>query len=153
MSQYLLDFKQLYELDYLQWLNKTVEQLRAGQFEQLDAEHLIEELEALGRSEKSAVESLLVRIIQHLLLYQYWQQERDYNGRHWQGEIVAFRTQIDLKLTTNLKQYLQERLDYLYSKARKIAELKSNLSLPETNPYTLEQILDEDWWPETDPMT
>lgn len=147
MNQSFLDFQQLYDLDYLQWLDKTVQQLKTGQFEALDAEHLIEELEALGRSEKSAVESLLIRIIQHLLLYQYWHQERDYNGRHWQAEILTFRTQIELKLTTNLKQYLQEKLAYLYTKARKITELKSGLTLPQTNPYTLDQILDEDWWP------
>jgi hypothetical protein len=150
MNQFLSDVKQLYDLDYLQWLSKTVEQLKKRQLEQLDYEHLIEELEALGRSEKSAVESLLMRIIQHLLLYQYWHQEREYNGRHWQTEILTFRTQIELKLTNNLKQHLQERLDYLYNKARKIAELKSELHLPEMNPYKLEQILEEDWWPDID---
>jgi hypothetical protein len=34
------------------------------------------------------------------------------------------------------------------SKARKIAQLKSELNLPEVNLYSLEQILDEDWLPE-----
>jgi hypothetical protein len=78
-------------------------------------------------------------------------QESLYNVdylQYWQAEIVTFRTQIELKLTTNLKQYLESRLDYLYSKARKIAELKSCLSLPAINPYNLEQVLDTDWFPE-----
>ncbi|WP_293070326.1 DUF29 family protein [Okeania sp. SIO2B3] len=55
---------------------------------------------------------------------------------------------MELKLTTNLRNYLIDRLDYLYSKARKIAQVKSELKLPEINPYTLEQILDEDWLPQ-----
>ena len=143
-----LDLKTLYDTDYLKWLEITIAQLDQRQFDQLDNEHLIEELEALGRSEKSAVESLVIRIIEHLLLYHYWHQQRDYNGRHWQGEILAFRTQVELKITQNLKQHLENRLDYLYPKARKITALKSGLNLPEINPYTLGQILDEDWLPE-----
>ncbi len=93
------------------------------------------------------MESLVILVIEHLLLYQYWHQERENNCRHWLGEILTFRTQIELKLTTNLKQHLEKRLDYLYRKARKITEVKSDLSLPETNPYSIEQILDENWLP------
>ncbi len=142
------DLKELYDCDYDQWLQETVTLLHQGKLNKLDCAHLIEELEALGRNEKNAVESLIIQILQHLLLYQYWQQERDYNARHWAGEIIAFRTQLELRLTTNLKNYLTDRLDYLYLKARKIAQVKSGLQLPESNPYSLEQILDEDWLPD-----
>jgi hypothetical protein len=141
------DLKKLYNTDYSQWLEETMKQLNERQFNNLDYEHLIEELEALGRNEKSTVESLVIRIIQHLLLYQYWQEEREYNSRHWHSEIVAFRTQLELRMTKNLQNHLSDRLDYLYSKARKIAQLKSDLKLPESNPYLLSQILDEDWLP------
>ncbi|NEQ76063.1 MAG: DUF29 domain-containing protein [Okeania sp. SIO2C9] len=90
----------------------------------------------------------MILIIQHLLFYQYWEKERDDNYRHWQTEILKFRTQLELKFTTNLRNYLADRLDYLDGKARKIAQVKSELKLPEINPYTLEQILDEDWLPQ-----
>ena len=148
MSEKILDLKSLYETDYIQWLEAMINRLKNHQFNDLDAENLIEELEALGRNEKSAVASLVIKLIQHLLLYQYWEVEKEYNRKHWQIEIIAFRTQIELKMTTNLKNYLRERLDYLYRKAKKIAELKSDLSLPSVNPYSLEQILDEDWLPD-----
>jgi len=101
----------------------------------------------LGRSEKSAVESFEILIIQHLLTYQYREEERANNSRYWRGEIFTFRTQLELKITTNLQNHLAERLDYLYGKARKIAQIQSGLQLPEINPYTLEQILDENWLP------
>ena len=76
-----------------------------------------------------------------------WQEKRAYKSKYWQTEIVGFRTQLELRLTTNLQKHLADRLDYLYAKARKIAVVKSDLSLPENNPYTLEQILNEDWLP------
>ncbi|MDJ0516940.1 MAG: DUF29 domain-containing protein [Trichodesmium sp. MO_231.B1] len=148
MVNQITDLKLLYEVDYFLWLEKTIELLNNRQLENLDYENLIEELEALGRSEKSAVESFVILIIQHLLLYQYWSEERANNCSHWCGEIFAFRTQLELKITTNLRNNLAERLDYLYSKARKSAQIKSKLQLPEINPYSLEQILDEDWLPE-----
>jgi len=148
MVNQITDLKLLYEEDYFLWLEETIKLLNNRQLENLDYENLIEELEALGRSEKSAVESFVTLIIQHLLFYQYWQEERANNSRHWHGEILTFRTQLEYKLTTNLRNHLAERLDYLYGKARKIAQAKSRLQLPEINPYSLEQILDEDWLPE-----
>ncbi|NER02526.1 MAG: DUF29 domain-containing protein [Okeania sp. SIO3C4] len=147
MINQITGLKLLYEVDYFEWLEKTIKLLNNRQLENLDYENLIAELEALVRSEKSAVESFVILIIQHLLLYQYWEEERANNSRHWCGEIFAFRTQLELKITTNLRNYLAERLDYLYGKARKSAQIKSELQLPEINPYSLEQILDEDWLP------
>ena len=138
----------IYEEDYQQWLDKTVLLLKNRQVDSLDYEHLIEELEAWGREQKNAVESLVIQIIQHLLFYQYWSSEREDNERHWRGELIGFRTQLELRLTTNLRNHLSNRLDYLYGKARKMAEVKTDLKLPSENPYTLADILDEDWIPE-----
>ncbi|MCA2686045.1 MAG: DUF29 domain-containing protein [Microcystis sp. M038S2] len=138
----------IYEEDYQQWLDKTVLLLKNRQVDSLDYEHLIEELEALGREQKNAVESLVIQIIQHLLFYQYWSSEREDNERHWRGELIGFRTQLELRLTTNLRNHLSNRLDYLYGKARKMAEVKTDLKLPSASPYTLADILDEDWLPE-----
>lgn len=136
-----------YQSDYQQWLDETILMLKNRQLDCLDYEHLIEELEALGNEQKRAVESLVIQVLQHLLFYQYWQSERNYNDRHWRTELIAFRTQLELRLTTNLKNNLQDKLDYLYSKARKMAEIKTNLQLPAQNPYSLDEILDEDWLP------
>ncbi|NCR18891.1 MAG: DUF29 domain-containing protein [Microcystis aeruginosa LL13-03] len=138
----------IYEEDYQQWLDNTVLLLKNRQVDSLDYEHLIEELEALGREQKNAVESLVIQIIQHLLFYQYWSSEREDNERHWRGELIGFRTQLELRLTTNLRNHLSNRLDYLYGKAKKMAEVKTDLKLPSASPYTLADILDEDWLPE-----
>jgi len=100
--------KQLYELDDSQWLGETISLLRNHQFQQLDLEHLIEELEDLGKEKKNAVASLLEQVIRHLLLLQYWTKEAEYNIIHWQEEIYNFRTQLRRKMTANLRNYLEE---------------------------------------------
>lgn len=147
MVQATISLAELYEEDYAQWLEEILLLLKRKDLEQLDYEHLIEELEALGRSERNAVASLTIQILVHLLLYQYWETERDRHGRHWQVEILTFRTQLNLKLTKNLHNHLEQNLDTLYKKAYKIAALKSQLKLPTENPFKLEEIINEDWLP------
>ena len=99
--------KQLYEIDDSQWLGETISLLRNHQFQQLDLEHLIEELEDLGKEKKNAVASLLEQVIRHLLLLQYWTKEAEYNTINWQEEIDNFRTQLRRKMTANLRNYLE----------------------------------------------
>jgi hypothetical protein len=73
----MLALEQLYEREYDRWLSETIELLKNRQFDRVDYEHLIEELAALRRSEKTAVKSLILSIIIQLLLYQFWTTERE----------------------------------------------------------------------------
>jgi hypothetical protein len=84
------DYQTLYDSDYLQWLEETVQQLHYRQLDKLDYDHLIEELKGLVRSEKRRVKRLLEQIIRHLLMYQYWTVESDYNANHWEAEILSY---------------------------------------------------------------
>jgi hypothetical protein len=140
--------EQLYETEYDRWLTETIGLLKNRQFDQIDYQHLIEELEALGRSEKSAVKNLLLQILIHLLLYQFWQSEAARNSNHWAGEIITFRVQLEDRLTTNLSKLLELELANIYQNARLIAEKKTGLkNLPITCPYSLAQILEKQWFP------
>jgi hypothetical protein len=141
--------KNLYQLDYHQWLLDTIELLKDQKFDQLDYENLSEELEALGRSEKRSVESLLEQILIHLLLYQYWISERQYNGNHWCGEIATFRNQLHRYLDSRtLKNYLENRLTKVYQDALRVVKIKTALKdFPLDCPYTFEQILDHNYFP------
>jgi hypothetical protein len=59
--------KNLYETDYLQWLEKNVNFLKEGKINLVDYEHLIEELEDLGREQLHKVESILnLSLNQHI---------------------------------------------------------------------------------------
>ncbi len=141
--------KELYEIDDNLWLEKTIDLLKENRLNELDLENLIEELESLARRDKLAMASLLQQIIRHLLLLQYWNAEYERNYSHWEAEIVSFRSQINDNMTTNFYNYLRENLPSIYSKALKYVQKKSRLdTFPQQCPYTLEQLLDEDWFPQ-----
>lgn len=53
--------KDLYESDYLLWLQETSHLLKTQDFHNLDLENLIEEIESLGRSERNKLISSLRR--------------------------------------------------------------------------------------------
>ena len=147
----MLALEQLYEREYDRWLSETIELLKNRQFDRVDYEHLIEELAAWGRSEKTTVKSLILSIIIHLLIYQFWTTEREINSNHWAAEIITFRVQLEDKLTTNLSKFLELELDNIYENARLIAEKKTGLkNLPIICPYSLTQILEKQWFPDTD---
>ena len=102
----------------------------------------------MGRNEKNAVESFLEQIIRHLLLYEYWQTEFSQNANHWEAEIVNFRTQLKRRLTTNLRYHLEAELLSIYQDALKFVKAKTKLDyFPTECPYSIEQLLDENWLP------
>ncbi|MDM3845758.1 MAG: DUF29 domain-containing protein [Aphanizomenon gracile PMC638.10] len=143
----------LYDQDYYLWIRTTINQLRAGQFSVVDLENLLEELETMGRSEKRAIKSLLIKLLEHLLKLKCWDSERERNQGHWKGEIRTFRIQIkdELKDSPSLKPYILEIFDQCYQDARKLVSDRSELPLdifPLTPIASLEQILDENWFPE-----
>lgn len=143
------ELKQLYDVDDDQWLEQTINLLKNHQFQQLDLDNLIEELEDLGREKKNAVASLLDQIIRHLLLLQYWTTEAEYNAVHWQEEIYNFRTQLRRKITTNLRKYLEDELTSIYQDALGFVKIKTTnlVTFPTECPYSQEQLLDRSWLP------
>ena len=143
------DLKQLYDVDDDEWLEQTINLLKNHQFQQLDLDNLIEELEYLGREKKNAVASLLEQIIRHLLLLQYWTTEAEYNAVHWQEEIYNFRTQLRRTITTNLRKYLEDELTSIYQDALGFVKIKTTnlVTFPTECPYSLEQLLDRSWLP------
>ena len=132
--------------DYDLWLQEQANLLRSHSFDELDINNLIEELEALLRGEKSAVENFAYQIMLHLLLIDYWAEESERNRNHWKAEVNSFQFQLSNKITTNLINYLHQRLPKLYARAKKTATLKTGLKqrFPKNCPYTLEDVLGEE---------
>jgi hypothetical protein len=48
----------LYEQDYCLWLEQTIEQLQTGELSKIDLLALIEELQGMSNSEKTALEGI-----------------------------------------------------------------------------------------------
>ena len=142
----------LYDTDYLLWVEETVAKLRSQDFDHLDLENLIEEIESLGRSDKHAISSYLMRLCEHLLKIQYWKAERKNCFRGWDLEVANFRLQVQEQLDTSpsLKPFLQGIFVKQYQNGRKLFLKASALNprfIPEEPCFTLDQALDEDWLP------
>ncbi|MFM6375130.1 MAG: DUF29 domain-containing protein [Microcystis panniformis] len=143
--------KDLYEQDYPAWLEETAKQLRQRQTDVLDWEHLGEEIEALGNEQRHKLDSYLLQLLIHLLLYQYWPEERERCARGWQDEIGNFRVELELlSESKTLYNYFLTRIAVIYPKAVKRVRQKSQLPaaiFAESCPYSPEQILDSDFLP------
>jgi hypothetical protein len=144
--------KGLYETDYNLWVLETVQKLQNRELDDLDWENLIEEVEDLSERKRRKLESLLMRLTEHLLKLGYWEKEKERNRGHWEREITNFRKQIKKELgsSPSLKRYLSEVYLESYQDGRDLAARRSQIPLstfPEEPIATLDQILDEDWLP------
>jgi hypothetical protein len=144
-----LDRDSLYERDFLLWLENTTKLLKEQRFTELDLENLIEEIEDMGKSQRSALESNLVVILLHLLKWKY-QPEKHSNS--WKASIREHRRRIrsQFKDSPSLKRYFAEIFVECYGDARGLAADETGLELvtfPKDLPFTIEQVLDSDFLP------
>lgn len=135
--------QQLYQSDYYQWLMKTADQLRYHQFNSLDWENLLAEIEDMGRSEKRSLRSNLRILLMHLLKRNYQPEKAT---RSWDLTIVEHRKRIEdtLQDSPSLKPYLNEIFEKCYQDAVDLAAAETGLSpetFPNECPFTLEAIL------------
>jgi len=147
----------LYHRDFNAWVAKQVDLLRAGRTGDIDAAHLIEELEDMGKSNLRELQSRLVILIAHLLKWQFQLHElserwREFEGRSWRDTILEKRTQIAALLddSPSLKQTLADAMQRAYPKARALALKQTGLpnsSIPSECSYPPGAVLDEDFYP------
>lgn len=141
----------LYETDFYAWTQRQAALLREEAFEQIDWNNLMEEIESLGRSEKHEVESRLTVILMHLLKWQY-QPSRRITGRSWRKTLTIQRIDLDRHLAQNpsLRAQLPLLVNDVYTLAVRKAAVETGLdrrTFPLQCPWTVEQILDEEFWP------
>jgi hypothetical protein len=141
----------LYHQDFARWVDETLQQLQNRNIADLDWEHLIEEIEALGSEQKRKVRSYLKQLFIHLLLYRYWLAEKENCERGWREEIENFRDELDdlLESKTLYNYGLQER-NRIYAKARSRAIQKTGLdpsTFPADCPFSWEEVLDFEFLP------
>ncbi|MFM7439705.1 MAG: DUF29 domain-containing protein [Snowella sp.] len=146
------NIKSLYEQDYFLWLEETYKMLENDQIKELDFLHLKEEIFSLGNEQRRKVDSYLRQLLIHLLLYQYWDSEKDRCAKGWQNEIDNFRFELELLLRSRtLYNYFLQEIEEIYVKARRQAikksELPSNL-FPESCPFSADALLDPEFLPD-----
>ncbi len=137
----------LYDRDVLAWSQHQADLLRrlarGERVNDLDWEHVAEEIEDVGLSELHAVESYLELIIVHLLKIQAWPGSDAVN--HWQAEIVSFQSNAVRRFAPSMRQRIS--LADLYAPAVKhVTRLTGGQGAglwPTECPFTLDQLLYE----------
>jgi hypothetical protein len=146
-----------YDDDFYAWTQYQAEVLRTlrTRDNRFDREHVAEEMEDLGNSYRDAVRSQVRRILEHFLKLAYSPAPDPRAG--WRGSITDARSEIADKLSPTLRRDLEDMLGTLYARARRrvtqdmrdFGEHGAAASLPAKCPCTLDQVLDDDWYPET----
>ena len=142
----------VYEQDFYAWAREQATLLRAGRFDELDLAHLTEEVDDLGGSLYRSVRSRIRTIIEHLLKLEHSPAAAP-RGL-WLDTVHAQRADLEDDLTASLRRRLRTELPKQYARARAAAarslrrygETAAADALPETCPYTLDQITG-DWLP------
>jgi hypothetical protein len=148
----------LYETDYYAWTKQQAAELRAMAAARtnstLDLENLAEEVESLGRGDLATVRSQLRRIIEHLLKLEYSPTAEPRFG--WRESVIEARDMITDIMTASLARDARAGLPRTYQQARRrtdatlrrYGEREAAEALPTSCPYSFEQILDQDWYPQ-----
>ena len=145
-----------YTDDFYAWTQHQAEVLRTMRHadNRLDGEHVAEEIADLGKSERDAVRSQIVRIIEHLLKLEY---SPAVDPRFdWMASIVEARRALADKLTETLRRDADAMLPELFADGRELAEIglrkfgenAAAARLPSACPYSLDQIGKRGWYPQ-----
>lgn len=141
-----------YNADIIAWANEQARLLRAGQFDALDIEHLAEEIEDVGKSEKREIRSRMVVLLTHLLK---WGRQPDRQGNSWRRTINVQRRDIAdcLMATPSLKPDLQNSRWWESVWAGVLVDVVKETGLPfdafpEECPWSFEQIMNPEFWPD-----
>jgi len=140
----------LYESDFYGWTLQQAEALRSRNMSELDFENLLEEMEAMGRSEKRGLKNRLVILLIHILKWQY-QPERQ--GNSWKLTIRNQREEVLELLEENpsLKPRIDSVLESAWKKALRETEKETKMdrsSFPAQCPWSFDEVMDDDFWPD-----
>jgi hypothetical protein len=139
----------LYETDLYAWSQQQVELLQAEEWDKIDWRNITEEIDALGASQRNELRNRLKILILHLLK---WQFQPGRQSKSWRASIDEQRSTIEDLLDDNpsLRRLLHESVAIAYPRAVRDAHKQTSLpkqTFPVDCPYTLEQLLDEVYYP------
>ena len=139
----------LYDEDFVEWAFETARLLRAGRLDDIDVEHLAEEIEDMAKRDKRELLSRLTVILQHLLKWQFQTQKR---SRSWNVTILSQRTELEtlFEQSPSLRRWLRTSVAGAYRNAVRQASIETGLPIegfPGECPYSPEQILDQHFLP------
>jgi hypothetical protein len=149
----IVEAARLYDRDVIAWATGQAALLRAGRFDELDIEHIAEEIEDVGKSEQRELASRMSVLLMHLLK---WSLQPERRGASWRNTIAAQRTAIAVRLrrAPGLKPTLRDQgwWEEVWADAVADATAETGLGgLPVACPWQPDEILAPDWLPDDGP--
>jgi hypothetical protein len=136
-----------YESDLYGWTKEQADALRRRASNALDWDHLAEEIESLGTSQRREIRARINVLLVHLLK---WKHQPELQCGSWRGSIREARDQIEDVLgdSPSLRTYPAECLPKAYARAQmKALDETGLLQLPEACSWTTDEILADDFLP------
>ncbi len=140
----------LHDQDFHAWTLQQATLLRQGRWAEADIEHVAEELECMGASERRELIHRLAVLMAHLLK---WQFQPELRSNRWRNTMAVQRFDVQELLEDNpsLAASLNERMEKAYQKSVMLAVRETGLSksiFPVACPFSAEQLLREEYGPE-----
>ena len=141
----------LHELDFYAWTQQQVDLIKSGNLVDVDFEHVLEEIESMGASERRELINRLAVLLAHLLK---WHYQPSFRGRSWQLTIKEQRRQLQRHLKDNpsLHARLDEFIADSYIDSVLLAAKETGLdesAFPVQCPYAQDDLLNAEFYPES----
>ncbi len=132
----------LYEQDLVLWYQETITRLKQRDFNELDTDNLIEEIQSLANRERRELLSRLDVLVAHILKRLYVNSKLDYQG--WENTIREQQKQLRriFQQSPSLKSYAHSVFDQAWNDA--LEDVKANypdVKLPQA--WDLTRTIDE----------
>lgn len=139
-----------YETDFVAWADLQADALRRRATNEIDWENVAEEIESLSRSDRREIRGRLTVLCEHLLK---WGFQSDARSPSWRASIHEARDRIAdlIEESPSLAAYPGTQLSGprgAYARGRREAvDATGGVGLPEACPWTIDQVLDPEFWP------
>lgn len=138
-----------YNEDFYAWVTHNTKLMREGRIAEIDVEHIAEELESMGKSEKRELVNRLAILLSHLLK---WEIQPGLRGNSWKYTVKEQRIKISdlLEESPSLNHELEEKIEHVYEQAVIRAVRETGLEedkFPKKCPFSLSECLDDSFFP------
>jgi hypothetical protein len=141
-------FTKTYDQDFALWVEENIALLKAKNYDAVDWENLIEEVEGLTRSDKRELENRLITLFEHALKRRYVPLPDCYRG--WEVTLIRTQQKLEqiLRDSPSLRNYLLEIQSRCYQNALKTMRKEYDALFPDRLPFSedVEQLLSEEFW-------
>jgi hypothetical protein len=167
MEQTTQSLKELYEKDFYLWVMENLRLLKNKEYDLVDWENLLEEIEDMARRELRSLISFMAVILEHLYKWENFRDREDM-GHSWKKSINNARNELDTIFETypGIRKKAAEELptawriavrrlvrwfkeDENHDLAKKyFGRFPTEKDFPQECPYTFEQVMEYEPWVE-----